>query len=384
MPTFPLELLLEIAHHIRDCNGELRHKDFNAFLQVNCALYDCLNPILWKSAIGRPVITAQVLTHLIRNNNLALLQHFLQLGADIETVLPSFNTSDGELRRPSPLVVAAYLDNVPLARLLSENGAKVRYDQPSYSALHAARTAEMVQLLLEHRAYPGWQGRHRTPLHWYLMRDNIAAMRVVLPRGIDVDPLDQQRRTPLYAARSTDAVMLLLEFGANVDKRDVEGNTPLHLAARMGSPDMVRLLVEHWPDDKIPTNKRHNTPLHEAIVAGKAEVVRILLTRWPEGATMEDGHCDIPLHLAARYGNIDVVRLLVVCWPDGTRKKGRYGNRPLHCAAVAGKMDAIRLLVESWPGGLWAENRHRSTPLEMAAARGMSEVVTLLQEYLLA
>jgi hypothetical protein len=103
-----------------------------------------------------------VLTHLIRSNHLERLTYFLKLGADIETFLPAFNTSDYELKEPCPLVVAAYLDNVPIARLHLENGAKVHCDNPPrYSAIHAARSAEMAQLLLDHHADPEWQdARH--------------------------------------------------------------------------------------------------------------------------------------------------------------------------------------------------------------------------------
>jgi hypothetical protein len=48
--VFPLELLLAIASHIIDDHGELRYGDFNAFHQVNRALYANLNGVLWKEA----------------------------------------------------------------------------------------------------------------------------------------------------------------------------------------------------------------------------------------------------------------------------------------------------------------------------------------------
>jgi ankyrin repeat protein len=153
-----------IAHHITDDHGELRCADFNAFLQVNRALYSCLNPIFWRSATEDSAITARVLTHLIDGNHLARIQHFLELGADIETSLPSFDIEHGERREEYPLVVASYLDNVPLARLLLEKGAKVQYER--YDALHAARSAEMVQLLLGHHADPEQEDYYgRRPLH---------------------------------------------------------------------------------------------------------------------------------------------------------------------------------------------------------------------------
>jgi hypothetical protein len=75
-PELPLELLLMIAHHIRDDPGELRYGDFNSFLQINRALYDCLNRMLWKEAEEHEVGTQRVLTHMIKTNNLAGLEFF--------------------------------------------------------------------------------------------------------------------------------------------------------------------------------------------------------------------------------------------------------------------------------------------------------------------
>jgi ankyrin len=400
-PGLPFELLLMIAHRITDDQGKRRSADFNAFLQANRALYSCLNPILWRSAMEDSVITARVLTHLIRGNHLARLQYFLELGSDIETVLPGFNTSDYELEKPSPLVVASYLDNVPLARLLLENGAKLHYDdqprfEPRYTALHAARSPEMVQLLLDYHADPERQERYeRRPLHWYVMRDNIAAMRMILQRGVAVDPLGPLRweRTPLHAARSTDAAKLLLEFGANMQKKDITGNTPLHLAALMGNTDVVRLLVERWPNGMRVKNHRGNTPLHVAAQDGMVEVVRILVERWPECMRVKNDRGSTPLHLAAMYTGKDfrpeapapmrmmeVVRFLVESWPEGTKEEGKAGNTPLHLAAKAGELGAVRLMVDCYPEAIAAKNRNWDTPLHFAALAGRTEVIRLLLE----
>jgi hypothetical protein len=58
-PELPLELLLMIAH-IRDDHGKLPYGDFNSLLQVNRALYSCLNSMLWKEAGGHEVGTQRV------------------------------------------------------------------------------------------------------------------------------------------------------------------------------------------------------------------------------------------------------------------------------------------------------------------------------------
>jgi hypothetical protein len=68
-PELPLEVLMMIAHHIRD-------DDFNSFLRVNRARYACLNRMLWKEAEACAVRTQLVLTHSIKTNNLADLEFF--------------------------------------------------------------------------------------------------------------------------------------------------------------------------------------------------------------------------------------------------------------------------------------------------------------------
>jgi ankyrin repeat protein len=401
VPELPLEILLMIAHNLTNDRGERCFADFNAFTHVNRALYSCLNPLLWRSAMEYSGITARVLTHLIRTNNLARLKYFLELGVNIETGLPSFNSSNrrtffemlrdmNRLRTPDndylenspPLVVAASLDNVPLAHLLLENGAQVRYDTLCYSAIHAARSAEMVQLLLDHHADPEQRDLYTLqPLHWYARRDNIAAMRVVLQRGVDVDPLTPFRSIPLHAVRSPEAVTLLLEFGADVRKEDSDANTPLHFAAQRGSTDVVRLLLDHWPDGMMAMNSRVRTPLHVAAEEGMVEVLGMLVERWPDGVRLGDLHHDTPLHLAALSGGIDVVKLLLESWPEGIRKSGHFGNRPLHWAAGEGKTDVVRLLLERWPEGMREKNHHGSTPLHWAAENRRTEVVRLLLEH---
>jgi hypothetical protein len=77
-------------------------------------------------------VTEDVFTHLIRTNNLARLKFFLELGADAEVCLLDFeingiNGDEFDELEPTPLILTADLDNVPLAHLWLEKGAKVQY-----------------------------------------------------------------------------------------------------------------------------------------------------------------------------------------------------------------------------------------------------------------
>jgi ankyrin repeat protein len=192
-----------------------------------------------------------------------------------------------------------------MARLLLEHGAALvglSIDgRPSYSAIHAARSAEMVQFLLDNNANPE-QLVHCNgygPLHYYTIRGNMEAMRTLLLHGVDVNS-SVRACTPtplnLAAERNIEAVKLLLEHGAEGKLRCVCSETPLHGAVRAGKIDVVRLLLERLPDDM---------------------------------RNEEDYSGQTPLHLAAYYGNAELVELLVKGWPKGKAVRARNGQTPL-------------------------------------------------------
>jgi ankyrin repeat protein len=189
-----------------------------------------------------------------------------------------------------------------MARLLLEHGADLvqydKLDRPGESAIHVARSAEMVQLLLDHHADPDQEvlcNKHR-PLHYYMERCNIGPMK------------------------------LLLEHGADVKIRGYRGDTLLHTAARAGMTDVVRLLLERWPETTREKVVCGDTQLHLAAAAGNTDVVRLLVERWPEGLGERNHYGDTPLHFAAQAGKTDMVGLLLEFWPDGIRAKDRQEN----------------------------------------------------------
>jgi ankyrin repeat protein len=395
-PELPLELLLLVAYNIRDDDGGLRYGDFNSFLQANRVLYACLNHQLWKEAAEHEVDTQRVFTHFIKSNNFARLEFFLELGADAEVRLPAFQLTGHDLDEgeeqfddfhPTPLLVAADLNNVPLARLLLENGAKVQYTGPyrgdKLSPIHAARSAEMVRLLLDYGADPNSDdGEELLPLHWYAIRDDLAAMREILEHGAEVNPILQGDK-PLHTAawRSLDAVKLLVQYGADVTARDPSQNTPLYFAAMAGKLDVVEFLVALWPEAMDERGHLRNTPLHAAAGAGKTDVVKYFLELWPEGIRETNVCRATPLHCAVETGATDVARLLLERWPQGVKERNRSGNTPLHLAVGNNlAIEVVELLVESWPEGVKEKTHSGGTPLHLAARAGKADVVRLLLE----
>jgi ankyrin repeat protein len=392
-PQLPLEILLKIAHQLVDHHddGGFCADALKSFRQVNRTVYDCFNSIFWRQVLERSHITAeQVLTSSIRTNDIAGLNFFLELGIDIETPLPEFTAEtnnefrDGPFNKPSPLIAAAYLDRVWLARVLLKNGAKVETAPFCDSAMHSARSAEMVQLLLDYHADPEARKHgYVMPLHCYALRGDIAAMRAVLQRGVKVDPVSAARCTPLLRAaqfNNANTLKLLVEFGADVRKNDATGCIPLHFAAKSGDIEVVRLLLEQWPEGVVAKNHYADTPLQWATREMRTEVVRLLVDCWPKGNRVKDREGNTPLHSAAVTGNPETVRLLVERWPGGVKVKNKARQTPLHWAAEAGRTEVVRLLVDCWPGGIRVKDRYGNTPLHSAAGIGNTEVVRLLVE----
>jgi ankyrin repeat protein len=282
-PRLPLELLLIISDNITDDRGERRYGDFNAFLKVNVALYSCLNHILWQQAVGCQATVARALIYIIGTRNIDALKRFLEFGADVDTPLYGHINDYRSIDPPTPLIVAVDFDNIEMVRHLLANGAKVRRYHPQdelvFSTLHVARSAEMVELLLDYYEHPDCQDADgETPLYRYASRLNsIGAMRQILLRGADVNA-SVPDGTPLHQAAkwSLEAMTVLLEFGADVTATDYWGNTALHVAAREGMTEVVRFLMEVWPEGTKKPNNNNETPLSLAAVGRRTEVMRLL------------------------------------------------------------------------------------------------------------
>jgi ankyrin repeat protein len=335
-PDLPLDVLLLIADEMTDDNGEPCFSDLNWFLQVNSTLHDLLNPLLWREAARNPETTKRILRHVIKTRNLGRLKYFLELGVDVETFLPDFKIYCDE--SPSALIAAAYIDNVPMARLLLEHGARVDYhppELPRFSAMHAVQSVEMVQLLLEF--------------------------------GADLQKVDESLNTPVHhAARKgyTEVVMLLVDlWPMSVRAENQQRDTPLYWAAISGELEMVKFLLDCWTEGAMANNAHCVTPLHCAAGEGPYEIVRLLLDVWPEGVKARTVALETPLYYAASSGDCEVVRLLVDRWPAGLRETDISGDTVLHEAAYYGKMPVMKLLVDLWPDGKETTNRNGLTPL---------------------
>jgi ankyrin repeat protein len=148
------------------------------------------------------------------------------------------------------VLFARYTGHQAIVDLLLEAGA--RPDIFTAAALGDATTVAALADADPERA-GAFAGDGFTPLHLATFFGSEEVARLLLDRGVDVDPVarNAMRVTPLHSAaagRHLGICALLLDHGADPNARQQDGFTPLHAAAQHGDAALAGLLLKHGAD----------------------------------------------------------------------------------------------------------------------------------------
>jgi len=83
-------------------------------------------------------------------------------------------------------------------------------------------------------------------MHYAAKFGALNVLIALISRGAGVDPPDVNLKTPLIVAIENNKFTVarsLIEFGADVESRDSSQRTPLMFACKIGSKEMVELLI---------------------------------------------------------------------------------------------------------------------------------------------
>lgn len=247
--------------------------------------------------------------------------------ADAESVVAGLVGSGGG--GLTPLVFAAREGDLESAKALLDAGANVNQTtEYNWTPLLTAvnnRNYTLATFLIDRGADPniankgGW-----TPLYLATDNRNIEGGDYPVPKA-DLDHLDMIRT--------------LLEAGANPNARVKDntltrtiftmqwffedGATAFVRASQSSDTALMRLLLEHGADPKLPTANNDN-----AITAASG-------IGWVEGVTYE----------RSAKENLEAMRMLLDLGLDANQANDE-GRRPLMGAALKGRHDVIHLLVE--------------------------------------
>ncbi|MBV9506013.1 MAG: ankyrin repeat domain-containing protein [Acidobacteriia bacterium] len=307
----------------------------------------------------------------------------------------------------TPLHWAVRSDDLPTVQLLLRAGARAkvanRYGVTPLSLAATNGNAEMIRVLLQAGAdpgalLPGGQTILMTAAH----TGNPEAVKLLVDRGVDVNAREETygETALMWAAAENHAgaVKILLEHGAEINARSIEvklpqdrfglegvltilphGNwTPLMYAARQGSLDAARVLVDAGAELNI-TDPDGTTALVLALINGQYDTAALLVER---GA---DPNIGDTAGMAALYAAVDMNTLGEVygrpARPSTSKRNALALIKLLldHGANPNAQLKTPTLQRAHTPGeGTLAEG---STPLMRAAKNGDAAAMRLLLEH---
>ena len=121
--------------------------------------------------------------------------------------------------------------------------------------------------------------RSLTALHMAAYNGHTETVKYLIEQGAKVDCRDDEGKTPLIHASTgpfAKSVQALLEAGADVNARDTtEGFTPLMMAAGLGQPEVVEVLLAHNADKSLVDDDQESAADH-AKNSGHDKIVEML------------------------------------------------------------------------------------------------------------
>lgn len=289
-------------------------------------LFTLISTSAWAAGADLRVLEAA------KNQDKTALRALLKQRADV-------NAADVD--GMTALILAAHLNDLEMAKLLLASGANAkaanRYAVTALAEACNASNGELIEALLKAGADPNAAfGEGETPLMTASRTGSVSGVKALLARGANVNAKEAYRgQTALMwavAENQAEVAKLLIAAGAEVNVQSTifefnfrkiaaggtqavyshGGLTPLMLAARQGSLESARILIEAGADINKTEPDYDLTPLLDAIYNDHYDVAALLVDK---GAKM-----DSALFLTVEMKNLDY-----------------FGNRPRK--AVTGKMD---------------------------------------------
>ncbi|MBY0508284.1 MAG: ankyrin repeat domain-containing protein [Bryobacteraceae bacterium] len=319
----------------------------------------------------------------LSDEEIAKLRTWIDQGADFRITVTDEAPAAPVDPQLAAFIAATRASNLTVMRQMIAAQPKLvsARDSAQSTALHHAAgfgTLAAVKLLLESGAEVNATNQRRsTALHWALPDE--AKVRLLVAHGAKLNALTSDGRSLVYQAASmanaTPLLRYLLEQGVAADGKTANGGTPLMVAARRADLSAMRALLEKNANVNAK-NAAGGTALMAAAATGNPAAVRLLLEK---GAAVNERtkRNETALADAATAGNEETVKLLLDAGAEVNVRDVR-GYSPLLYAAASDTMPTgvVKMLLAK--GADVEAKGDGETARQLAAKRGDSEVARLL------
>ncbi|KAH6771571.1 ankyrin repeat family protein, partial [Perilla frutescens var. frutescens] len=178
---------------------------------------------------------------------------------------------------------------------------------------HAARQGHtaLAKYLVDHGADPSIpSGVGATALHYSAGIGDIELLKFLLSKDVNVESQSDTGTPLIWAAGhgQQDSVKILLEHNANPDAKIEDDITPLLVAVAAGSFPCLELLIK--AGGTVNFTASGATPLHIAADIGSPEIVNCLLLAGADPNSLDEDGMK-PVQVAAARGNKVAVEILL-------------------------------------------------------------------------
>ncbi len=262
-----------------------------------------------------------------------------QIKAGYDLILRKYPTAFYQLH--SYAWMACYYDDLKLAKELT--------DQIEYSWNNQAnRVWYRFEKYYECRAMANLDGNSRqVNLHNEIRGGNYNHFLDLISGDIDLNTRNDKKETPLNYALSSkfdDFARALINRGADLRLANNQGEEPIHKAARYGSSELVKLLIQKGVPVNPSIQPYYWTPLHYAVRYGKISTIKLLLDQDDINVNIKNRQGRTPLHLAVNNGAIRIVKLLLAHDTIDVNISDFRKNTPLNLARASDYPEIQKLL----------------------------------------
>ncbi|KAL6223682.1 hypothetical protein ACLB2K_002541 [Fragaria x ananassa] len=201
--------------------------------------------------------------------------------------------------------------------------------------------------------------------------------------GLLMSKTNHEGETPLYASAENGHSVVVREMLKHMDLQSASiaarnGYDPFHIAVRHGHLDVLKELLQVFPNLAMTTDLSNSTALHTAATQGHIEIVDLLLETDSNLAKIARNNGKTVLHSAARMGHLEVVKSLLSKDPTAAFRTDLKGQTALHMAVKGQNEEIVLELIKRDPSVLAVEDNKGNTALHIATRKGRLENVRCL------